>query len=249
MKTLFTSIEFEGIVIFTDKSNWKLVLNFLKDNFGSSHFFFYFGSERGSHLKVFAEKISEVQFNEIQTFLKTIPSFAETSPQDPLFSNAPQNCVFRFSNIQSQADFLINNTEFYPFIYQLSTTIIAALNYNDFFIEEKNRINLATQLTFISLIDADKNLIMSELNQQFKNQSIKVQPQLVSFYKELQTIKQEEDTQEWVLNWIDYTADFLKSNSFALLVESITQILEIRDYSEVLARISYGVLNSVGVKI
>lgn len=249
MKTLFTGNRLEGINIFIDKLNWKITLNFLNQLIGETNFFFFFGSERGSHLKIFTPQISDYQIAEIEKFLIELPKYSQLTSQDPLFKNAEQNTVHRFSNIDSRTDFVSKKVNFYEFICQTSETIISALNYNDFFLEEKSRINMALQLAFLALVKTDKKRIFDELYLDFCNSKEQIPVQLINFFNEIQAIESEEETQKWVLDWISNSSAFLTDNKFNLLLETITQILEIREFTETIAKTTYLVLNSVGIEI
>jgi hypothetical protein len=236
MKSLFQNNQLEGLMIFVYKENWKNTLLNLRKLANAEAFFFFFDSERGSHLKVFSNQFDETQINQIKVFLDTLP---QTKPQteDILFKNVPENTVQRIQLIPRAFDIFyeedVSDKKMAIFLCQLSNVIIDALEYNDFFIQEKNRMNFAIQLIFMALVRVDKTKITQNLNVLFGDnyESVEENLPLSNFYQEVQQIEHEEEIEAWVLNWLAISEDFLQENSIQTLVESICVMLEISTFS------------------
>lgn len=236
MKTLFTNNQFEGIMVFSHKDNWTTILTFLDKLLGRNQFFFFFDSERGYHLKIFSKNFQSNQLEEIYLFLKTLPISATTSGEDPFFSNIPENSLHYIQYIPQSIDINyhdnLTNDVLDTFLNKLSSVVIDALRYNNFFIEEKHRINFAIQLIFMALVRADKEKIKQELAEVLENLPNKIEHNspLVEFFKDVQEIESEEKIEAWVINWLNTTADFLSTTTLQTLVESICTTLEIRGF-------------------
>jgi hypothetical protein len=236
MKSLFQNNQLEGLMIFVYKENWKNTLLNLRKLANAEAFFFFFDSERGSHLKVFSNQFDETQINQIKVFLAKLP---QTKPQteDILFKNVPENTVQRIQLIPRAFDIFyeedVSDKKMAIFLCQLSNVIIDALEYNDFFIQEKNRMNFAIQLIFMALVRVDKTKITQNLNVLFGDnyESVEENLPLSNFYQEVQQIEHEEEIEAWVLNWLAISEDFLQENSIQTLVESICVMLEISTFS------------------
>jgi hypothetical protein len=238
MKSLFQNNPLEGLMIFVKKENWKNTLLVIQNLRIDKPFFFFFDSERGSHLKLFANQFDETSINQIQAFLATL-SQTEVEPQteDILFKNVPENTIQRIQLISRVSDIFyeegISDKKMETFLCQLSNVVIDALGYNDFFIQEKNRMNFAIQLIFMALVRTDKRQVAQSLNVLLGNndESVEENLPLSNFYQEVQQIENEEEIEAWVLNWLAISEDFLQENSFQTLVESICMMLEIRTFS------------------
>lgn len=238
MKSLFLNNQLEGLMIFVNKENWKNTLFAIRKLANAEAFFFFFDSERGSHLKLFSTHFEEAEINQIKVFLDTLPPTQTTiQSEDILFKNVPENTIQRIQLIPKTLDIVYDNAitdkKMAFFLCQLSNVIIDALEYNDFFIQEKNRINFAIQLIFMALVRTDKTRITQNLNALFGNnyESMEENLPLSNFYQEVQQIENEEEIEEWVLNWLTISEDFLQENPFQTLVESICMMLEIRTFS------------------
>jgi hypothetical protein len=247
MKSLFEHHPTEGIMVFTEKENWKNTLLLIRNILGNETFFFFFDADRGSHLKVFSTHFEEKSIQQIQAFLQIIPATRNPQlPEDILFKNAPENSIQRILMIPKASDILykerISEVDFKHFLGQLCHIVIDALAYNDFFIPEKNRINFAIQLLFMALVRTDKNLINRNLSAFFGNNEIENNSPLSDFYREVQQIESEEEIEEWVLSWLGISEQFLKENSFQILVESVCTVLEIKSFSTQLMMMVYVVL-------
>jgi len=236
MKNLFTNNQLQGFMVFSHKRNWETILAFLEETLGQKQFFFFFDSERGYHLKVFGTNFKKVQLNIISSYLMSLPIYDVTVSEDPLFKNLPDNSLHTITYIPqpiniTYSDNLADN-EYLIFLRNLSLVVIDALRYNDFFIEEKSRINFAIQLIFMALVKANKEQIKQELAQTLKNSpnNIDKNSPLVNFYREVQEIESEERIENWVINWLNIASDFLNIATFHTLVESICTMLEIRSF-------------------
>lgn len=237
MKNLFTNSQLTGFYIFSNKSNWKTILTYLENVLGRNQFFFFFDSERGHHLKIFRETFDAQQIDLIKQFLATLPQSNATFIEDPLFKNVPQNTLLLLQHIPQSSNIsyseLLSSEHYINFCQQLSAIIIDALNYNDFFIEEKNRINFAIQLIFMALVKTNKDKIKLELEKTLgqSTQSLSSDSPLVNFYQNVQGIESEEKIEQWVVEWLVIAAEFLNQTSLQTLVDIICVLLEIRGFS------------------
>lgn len=248
MKSLFQNNQFEGFAIFSHKNNWKNILTVLREVMLPHKVFFFFDSERGNHLKVFSKHFEASQINAIEHFLATLPQTHEILTEDPLFKNTPENTVHRLQLIPKSIDIFyyndLSDIDFTDFLCHTSSVVIDALHYNDFFIQEKNRLNFAIQLVFMALVRADKNLIIQNLKNLYTNAgNIGHNTPLLGFFKDVQQIETEDNIENWVLDWLNISEDFLQKNTFQVMVESICQLLEIRSFSHQLFLITIFVLN------
>lgn len=236
MKNLFTNNQLQGFLVFAHKSNWKAVLSFLEETLGQNQFLFFFDSERGYHLKVFSTNIQKNHLNTISSYLESLPVSETPVKEDPLFKNVPENTLHNIKYITQTINITypdnLADEEYVIFLKYLSSVVIDALRYNDFFIEEKSRINFAIQLIFMALVKANKEQIKQELAQTLENNpnNIDKNSPLVNFYREVQEIESEERVENWVINWLNIASDFLNIATFHTLVESICTMLEIRSF-------------------
>jgi hypothetical protein len=259
MKYLFQNNQLEGLALFSNKTNWKSVLHALKEQISPCQFFVFFDSERGYNLKIFCKHFDAAKLKSIEDFLNNLPKTQAIIANDPLFENAPENTLHRLQLIPKSFDISYENElsdeGFIAFLCQTSDIIIEALDYNDFFIHEKNRLNFAIQLVFMALVRADKYAIAQNLNSvyDFSTNMTDNQSPLINFFKEVQQIETEGEIETWVLDWLNISAVFLQKNKFQTLVESICLMLEIAGFSSQLLLISQYVLNKnsepVGVEI
>ncbi len=248
MKNLFTNSQLTGFYIFSNKSNWKTILTYLENVLGRNQFFFFFDSERGHHLKIFRETFNAQQIDLIKQFLATLPQSDTTLIEDPLFKNVPQNTLLLLQHIPQSSNIsypeLLPSEHYINFCQQLSAIIIDALHYNDFFIEEKNRINFAIQLIFMALVKANKDKIKLELEKTLgqSTQSLSSDSPLVNFYQNVQGIESEEKIEQWVVEWLVIAAEFLNQTSLQTLVDIVCVLLEIRGFSTQLLLTAQAVL-------
>lgn len=248
MKNLFTNSQLTGFYIFSNKSNWKTILTYLENVLGRNQFFFFFDSERGHHLKIFRETFDAQQIDLIKHFLEILPKSNPTLIEDPLFKNVPQNTLLLLQYIPQSSNIsypeLLSSEYCINFCQQLSTIIIDALHYNDFFIEEKNRINFAIQLIFMALVKANKEKIKLELEKTlvYNPHSLSSDSPLVSFYQNVQGIESEEEIEHWVVEWLIIAAEFLNQTSLQTLVDIVCLLLEIRGFSTQLLLTAQAVL-------
>lgn len=237
MKNLFTNNQLEGFMVFSHKRNWKTIVSFLEETLGQNQFLFFFDSERGYHLKVFSTNIQKNQLNTISSYLEALPVSETPVNEDPLFKNVPENTLHNIKFIPQTINITypdnLTNGEYVIFLEHLSSVVIDALRYNDFFIEEKNRINFAIQLIFMALVKANKEQIKQELAETLENtlNNIDNNSPLVNFYKGVQQIESEERIENWVINWLNIASGFLNNAPFHTLVETICTMLEIRGFA------------------
>lgn len=248
MKHLFQNNQLEGLTLFSNKIHWKNILFAIREQISPCQFFFFFDSERGDNLKIFCKNFDAAKLKSIEDFLNNLPKTQTTIANDPLFENAPENSLHRVQLIQSSFDISYENElsdeDFMVFLCKASNIIIDALDYNDFFIHEKNRLNFAIQLVFMALVRADKVTITHKLNSLYDfDINIDNQSPLINFFKEVQQIETEEKIEIWVQNWLNISAVFLEKNKFQTLVESICVMLEITGFSSQLLLISQSILN------
>ncbi len=261
MKHLFQNNQLEGLTLFCNKTNWKDILHAVREQISPSQFFFFFDSERGYNIKIFFNYLNAVQLKSIEDFLSDLPKTQAIIANDPLFENAPENTLHRIQLIPKSFEISyedeLTDEFFVAFLCQTSNIIIEGLDYNDFFIHEKNRLNFAIQLVFMALVRADKYAITQNLNSvyDFSMNMTDNQSPLIVFFKEVQQIETEEKIETWVMDWINISAVFLQKSKFQTLVESICLMLEIAGFSSQLLLISQYVLNKsnesepIGVEI
>lgn len=248
MKNLFTNNQLMGFMVFSHKRNWKAILAFLEETIGQNQFFFFFDSERGYHLKVFSTGIQKNQLETISSYLASLPVSEKPAREDPIFKNVPENTLHNIKYVPltinlTYVDKLVND-EYVIFLKNLSSVVVDALRYNDFFVEEKNRINFAIQLIFMALVKANKEHIKKELAETLENtpNNVDNNSPLVNFYREVQRIESEEKIENWVINWLNVASDFLDKAPFHTLVESICTMLEVRSFTSQLLYTTRAVL-------
>lgn len=248
MKNLFTNTHLVGFMVFSHKKNWKTILSFLEETLDSNQFFFFFDSERGYHLKVFGTNIQKKQLDSISSFLVALPVSEVPLSEDPLFKNVPENTLHPIKFIPQTTNITypdnLAKDDYLIFLNNLSSVVIHALRYNDFFIEEKNRINFAIQLIFMALVKANKDKIRLELEKTLGSeaQQLDSDSPLVHFYKNVQKIESEEEIQHWVVEWLAIAAEFLNQTSLQTLVDIVCVLLEIRGFSTQLLLTAQAVL-------
>jgi hypothetical protein len=251
MRNLFTSLKLEGIIIFVSKKHWKVTLLKVREIFSSKPFFFYFDSERGYQIKLFSENISDFEISTLKNFIGTLPKEIQLAELDPLFKNANPGAVQRINAVSKTESLVIpkhfSSSEFMIFLSSVSNVFTDAIVYNDFFIDETNRINFSIQLFFIALSKASKTEILEDLKRNFTHDSKnatfqKVDSVLYDFFLEVQTIELEPEIELWVDNWLKISEDFLKRNSSILLCNYICQILEIESFANSLLLTSMVIL-------
>lgn len=243
--SVFTKNNLEGLKIFVEKPNWKATLNFIQNNVYSHDFFFFFDSERGANLTVFKENITKEDITKIKNYTLTFPATDKKQPEDALFKNFENNSVMKTGWVSENADIEIpdgiNNA--IHFEKNLSKILIGALNYNDFFIEEKNRINIALQLTFLATVKMNKIKLYDSLpNLLDLSQLDNIDPNLIDFYKEIQEIESEQEVEIWVLDWLELTKNYSTLIEIDFIVQSICQALEIRTFATNILETLIGIL-------
>jgi hypothetical protein len=249
--SLFEQNNLEGLRINADKKNWKTILNFIQNDIFPNSFFFFFCSERGQSLKIFSSKINKNDIHKIECFLEKLSIGVSDCPEDLIFKNFEPNSVQQIyketqnSNIEVPTSIIDGIT----FEIRLSRILIEALNYNDFFVEEKNRINITIQLTFLALVRVDKNKLLSTiiLNEE-NSQSLNIDQGLLDFFNEVQEIEKDETVEEWVKNWIVLNSNLQNLSEIYFVIESICQVLEIRSFAPKVKSTIISILKYIGEK-
>jgi hypothetical protein len=232
--SVFTKSDLEGLKVFVEKPNWKATLNFIQKNVFYNNFFFFFDLERGANLNIFTEKITQDDISKIEKYLISLPDSGLKQAEDSIFSNFKNKSVIKIHAISQNSDIEIPKdmeTAIY-FEKQLSNILIGALNYNDFFVEEKNRINIALQLVFLAMVKIDKEKLFVFLPKSLNPKISKnIDPNLVAFYEEIQDIESEENIEQWVLDWLELTKTIETLAEMDFIIQSICQVLEIRTFA------------------
>lgn len=232
--SIFTKGNLNGLKVYVEKPNWKLTLNFIQENIFQDNFFFFFDSDRGQNLSIFSEEISENDIKKLADFIQTLPIYNIKQSQDPIFENFPNGSLVKIDKISNLSDIpLINPVEeAISFQKSLSAVLLGALNYNDFFIEEKKRINIALQMAFLAMVRANcSKIVSSALITNLSINQKEVDPDLMAFFEEIQDIENEENVELWVSNWIELTQKTENLEELNYIHESICQALEIRTFA------------------
>ncbi|MBP6620612.1 MAG: hypothetical protein KA188_10205 [Leadbetterella sp.] len=249
--SLFEQNNLEGLRINADKKNWKAILNFVQNDIFPSSFFFFFCSERGPCLIIFTSKISRNDLCNIEHFLEKLPIGVSDCPEDLIFKNFEPNSVERIYKLTQNSNIEVPTSiiDGFTFEIRLSRILIEALNYNDFFIEEKNRINITIQLAFLALVRVDKNKLLSTiiLNEE-NSQSLNIDQGLLDFFNEVQEIEKDETVEEWVKNWIVLNSNLQNLSEIYFVIESICQVLEIRSFAPKVKSTIISILKYIGEK-
>lgn len=243
--SLFGTYQLSSIKIFLEKPNWKSTLNFLAEGAFRDKFFFFFDTERGQNLSIYAENFSDEHITELQRFIDSLPRHYLRQPEDFLFANFRDRTILSINKIPVNFDIEIPTDIENAFDFQkkLGNVIIGALNYNDFFLEEKNRINLALQLVFLSMIRAKRAEISKSLKSIPEIQ--KVDEGLKAFFSEIQDIEKEGNLEKWVVDWLEITATIKSISALEFMIESVCQTLEIRSFSKNLTYTLYAILSDL----
>ena len=248
MLTFFNIKDYRCIHIYTDKSNWKLVLKDLYAGAIAQPFFFFLDAERGYHIKVFAADITEKEIDSISQQVKALPLIAKTAQLDPIFLDVPSNAVIPVYKINEFIDFMVESDahadQLEKLLVAYSKAIFTALLKKDYFLEESKRINFAIQVAFLSLVRAELSEIKQSLINGFKidpNSIPAVDTVLINFFKDVQKIE-DEPLDEWVKMCIEASEAYLSTAPYHSIVEGICQILEVRSFTNQLLYTTLGVL-------
>jgi hypothetical protein len=242
--SLFTKNRLMCIKVFIEKHNWKPTLNYLRNRLLQNDFFFFFDSERGQNLIIFTEYFHEDFIVKLQNYIDSLPRHYVKQPEDFLFANFKDKSIIIMNKVCSSKDIQIPADVKDGLILQkqIANVLIGALNYNDFFIEEKNRINLALQLVFLSMIKADHVQIRAAISKSTDQQI--VDEGLKSFYEEIQEIEKDGHLEKWVKDWLDVSASIQSVSKLEFIVESLCQALEIRAFTANILQTLYSILLS-----
>ncbi|MCP9761370.1 hypothetical protein [Lacihabitans soyangensis] len=249
--SIFTKGNLQGLKVYIEKSNWKMTLNFIQEHIFGDNFFFFFDTDRGHNLSIFSEEISEKDIKKLADFIEILPYPNGKQSQDPIFENFPSGSLVKIDKISNHSDIQLINPvkEAISFQKNLSAVLIGALNYNDFFIEEKNRINIALQLAFLAMVRANFSKIISSAI--ITNPSAiqkEVDPDLMVFFEELQDIENEENIEPWVINWIELTKETETLEEINYIQESVCQALEIRTFAPKITETLLSILTKIHSK-
>lgn len=234
---LLKDIDWQGVMIFTAKEHWLDILNNLRKKAEGNPFFFFFDNERGSHLKVFFKNNKLSFLDNLEKSFESYEKIDNSKYQDPIFPNFEINTIHRFQYISENSDIQLPEKAgvslTVELVSKISNIIIGALGYNSFFLEEKNRVNFALQLAFLSPVRKSAQEKAELLNYCTEPEILNIDHGLLEFYEEIQTIESEDEPIEyWVKSWIGLCESNLNLKSFDFIFDLICQILEIRDFSE-----------------
>lgn len=248
METFFETKQLSCLHIYTDKSNWKYLLQELYSGIIANPFFFFLDAERGYHIKVFASEFSKTEILGIEKLVSNLTIGEPSKHLDPLFLDVPPNSVLAVNKINEFIDFTIESNvhaeHLHTLLISLSSAIFEALLKNNFFLEESKRINFAIQLAFLSLVRADLELVIDSLSSGFKTNLDTipaVDKVLVSFFNDVLKIE-EEPMENWVKGWIEASESYLKHSPYHSITEIICQTLEVRSFTNQLLYTTLGVL-------
>ncbi len=237
--SIFTVGNLEGLRVYAEKPNWKSTLNFIQKEVLPDNFFFFFDSERGQNICIFSEKISQKATKQIEDYLESLPKHHVLQARDPLFENFAVNSVVKIDKIPTYADIKLIKSidESIGFQKSLSAVIIGALNYNDFFLEEKHRINIALQMAFLAMVRVDKQKILHSLEKTAATNELKETDQnILAFFEEIQEIEREENIENWVKSLIALTQKMDSISELNFIHESLCQQLEIRTFAPTISQ-------------
>jgi hypothetical protein len=242
--SLFANYRLMCTKVFIEKNNWKPTLNHLKNNLLKDKFFFFFDSERGQNLTIFTEEFHEDVITNLQNYINSLPRHYLKQSEDFLFANFKDKSIISSDKVCITKDIQIpaDVKDGLLLQKQIANVLIGALNYNDFFIEEKNRINLTLQLVFLSMIKADHVQIRAAISKSTDQQI--VDEGLKSFYEEIQEIEKDGHLEKWVKDWLDVSASIQSVSRLEFIVESLCQALEIRAFSANILQTLYSILLS-----
>lgn len=234
---LLKDIDWQGVMIFTAKEHWLEILTNLRKKAQGNPFFFFFDNERGSHLKVFFKNNKLAFLESLQESFESYEKIDSSKYQDPIFPNFELNTVHRFQYVSENSDIQLPEkagiSAVVDAVSKISNIIIGALGYNSFFLEEKNRLNFALQLAFLSPVRKTKDEKRALLGYCTEPEILNIDNGLLDFYLEIQTIESEDEPIEnWVKSWISLCENQLNPKTFDFTFDLICQILEIRDFSE-----------------
>lgn len=249
-----------GFCVFLDPKKWQ---NLLSDLSILTNFFCFFDEERGKHLKIFFRNSTPQVYQETETYLRKLlvkySSDYENTENDILFKNFEPNTIFQIHHLETNHDIVYDSKildEFVlNFMFEFSSILMSSLNYNNFFIHEKNRLNFALQLVFLSITQTDLESVIEAFSKEIKKDKIyeKVflnsKETLVVFFEEITTIEQENGIEHWVKNWLKLSNSFLKKAPFLLLIEILCQVLNIKTQKKQLIYLTKETLKSSRVKV
>ena len=234
---LLKDIDWQGVMIYTAKEHWLDILTNLRKKAEGNPFFFFFDNERGSHLKVFFKNKRLPFLDSLSESFASYEKIDNSKYQDPIFPNFEINTLHRFQYVSENSDIQLPEhagvSTTVEVVSKISNIIIGALGYSSFFLEEKNRLNFALQLAFLSPVRKSAEEKRELLKNCSEPEILNIDNELLDFYLEIQTIESEDEPIEnWVKSWIGLCEVHLNIKCFDFIFDLICQILEIRDFSE-----------------
>ena len=237
MKSYFDTYSWQCLAVFSSPKNGAKILISVKEFCESGEFFFTFSKDKGSHFKLFFSTSSRKTKYEIYVFLqKMLENYDfeyQKASNDLLFSDFQNNTVIPIQYIESSKDFIFETNEngdiLHLFLTKLGDILLDALVYNDYFVEEKNRLNFALQLIFMAVSKQDAQVMQRALDSESEEQQINenVLASLVGFYQEMQMIEQEENVENWVIQWLEISNKMVENMSIIMLIEVICKVLDL----------------------
>lgn len=239
MNTFLASNKFIGFSIFSSPENWQYLLSELPN---SRRFFFQFDEEKGNHLNVFFYNIQPLDFQKIEEYLNVFLIKSENTYlkplEDLLFKNYDNNVIVPIYFAETTNDLVFNSklkdNSILNLLFQISRILKDSLHYNNFFLIPKNRLNFAIQLVLLVLTKLDSVSVIKQLKATTKEDKFfKIifengKEGLMNLLRGIHQIEQNQETEKWVIDWIETSNDFLKKTDIVVLIEVICYILNIK---------------------
>lgn len=238
MNTLIGNNSLQGFAVISDPEKWKELLSNLPfDN----EYFFFFNEERGKHINLFFKKTDPKTYKKINNylvnFLKKSENNYQNTENDLLFINFEPNTILPIIHIETVEDLTygskIEEETIIEFLFRFNHVLVASMQYNNFFVVEKNRLNFAIQLVLMAFTKIDKKNAIIALEKEVKDDKIfkaifkNSKNSLVSLFQDLQTIKDEE-IENWVKSWLALSNNFVKNLPLLLIIEIICHVLNLK---------------------
>ena len=260
MKTLIKNNSLRGFSIFSDPEKWQ---NLLSDLPILNECFFFFNEERGNHLNLFFRNLSPEMYIKTEeylvNFLKKSSSDYQNIANDLLFKNFEVNIILPIHYLETTQDLVYDSKTkdetILNFLFEFSSILIASLSYNNYFVKEKNRLNFALQLVLMSLIKADGETRIKEIEKEIKNDEVfkiiftNSKTALLNIFEELKKIEEEVGIEDWVKDWLKLANNFLGNTTILLMIEIICQVLNIKTQKKQLIYLIKETLKSSQIKI
>ena len=246
MAYLSSHLELYGVHLYSHKENWPVIISSLPAIIEADSYFLFLDAERGYHLKIFARKEFGPLTLRLKQLLYSMPLY-EYHLQDTLFYNIPPNSVIPVNFISENNDFKVEDTgqahRVFALLNAITRVFTATCINRGFYLDEEKRINFAFQLIFLALSRQNKEQQTKQL-EGLSNQPLPdVDLHLTNFFQDIAGMESTgEKLESWVSDWLGASETFLSFEKLSLLIECITQSLEIRGFSEKLLLTSYTVL-------